>query len=89
MDLQKKYTLLLQGNKECNLKTQTLMESLFFNPYITTPNAMKITNSSFPTAKNHIGLLEQSGIIKKINISDSKAQFYLAEELLNTIMQRE
>jgi len=88
MDLQKKYALLLKGNKDCNMKTQTIMEFLFFNPYITIPTAKKIINASFPTAKNHIEILEELGIIKKVNIVDSKSQFYLAEELLDTIMQR-
>jgi Fic family protein len=86
MDLQKKYALDLQKNNEGNLKTQSLMAQLFINPYITIPTAQKILNTSFPTAKAHIKILEKLGIVREVAIKNSKAQVYLAEELFKTIM---
>ena len=85
MDLQKKYTLSLQKNSGGNLKTQAIIDQLFINPYITIPTAQKLLKASFPTAKKHMEILEHLGIVREVAIKNSKAQVYLAEELLKTI----
>jgi Fic family protein len=88
MDLKIKYSTLLQRIKKSNFKTQTLMDNLFINPFISAPGARKILNTSFPTAKTHLKILEKLRILKKYKVPHSKAQIYVAEELFKTIMQK-
>jgi Fic family protein len=89
MDLEKEYYLKLQKMKIGNLKTHTLMEQLFVNPFITIPKAQEVLKVSFPTAKAHIEILEKIGALKQVEVKDSKGQVYLAEKLFKTIMQEE
>ena len=82
-DLKRKYKEMLR-KKNTSSNVVLLMEHLFANPYITIPKAKDFLNVTYPSAKNAIMMLVDSGVLKQTDIVYS-SKVFLAEEIEDTL----
>ena len=61
-----------------------LMEHLFANPYVTIPHAAEFLNITYPSAKNAVMALVESGILKQTPIR-YKSKVFVAQEIEKTL----
>jgi len=75
VELKEKYfnTVSHHGDK---IRLHTLIDKLFGSPVITKPQATKILNVSYPTAKSDIDILLRSKILSKSNLTQRPKIFF-------------
>jgi Fic family protein len=64
-----------------------LLDELFVNPYLTAARAAQILDSSRPTARQAIGLLQAEGLLEEVS-GRSWRRIYLARPILEVIEER-
>ena len=77
--LMRKYKKILR-TRNTSSNVVLLMEHLFSNPYITIPRATQFLNVTYPSAKNTVMMLVETGILKQTDIR-YKSKVFIAEEI--------
>lgn len=62
----------------------TILDELFFNPYMTISRAGKVLNKSHPTAKSAISVLEESKVLKEVT-GRQWGKFYVSQPILDAL----
>jgi Fic family protein len=66
------------------LNAQKLIDRLFYNPFITIPQATEYLKVTYPTAKKAIDILERAQIVEEVT-GKERYKLYCAREILNVI----
>jgi Fic family protein len=67
-----------------NAKALILLDQLFINPYLTVARAMNVLQTSNPTARKIIAVLQAHGVLEEIT-GGSWRRIYLAAPILRTL----
>jgi Fic family protein len=62
----------------------TILDELFFNPYMTISRAGKVLNKSHPTAKSAISVLEENKVLKEVT-GRQWGKFYVSQPILDAL----
>ena len=62
----------------------TILDALFFNPYMTISKAVKVLDKTHPTAKAAISILEKNNILKAVG-ARRWGQFYVSQPILDAL----